>query len=163
MDARIMIAAAEWHPITVHFPLALVTTGAAALSAARLFERRRATLATVGTWNLCLGALGALTAVATGLTALASVEIGAAARAAVALHVKWAIFTSVGLLLAAVWRGAGGFADARPSRWFLGVLWALVAALVMTGYRGGQNVYRYGVGVTRAATAAGPPSRESTP
>jgi uncharacterized membrane protein len=144
MDARIMIAVAEWHPITVHFPLALVTTGAAALSAARVWERRRATLATVGTWNLCLGALGALSALATGLMALA-------------------IFTAVGALLVAVWRGAGAFADARPSRWFLGVLWALVAALVMTGYRGGQNVYRYGVGVTRAATAAGPPSRESTP
>ena len=70
---------------------------------------------------------------------------------------------ALGVLLVAVWRGAGAFADARPSRWFLGVLWALVAALVMTGYRGGQNVYRYGVGVTRAATAAGPPSRESTP
>jgi uncharacterized membrane protein len=158
-----MIAVAEWHPIAVHFPLALVTTGAAALSAARVWERRRATLATVGTWNLCLGALGALCAVATGLTALAGVEIGASARAAVALHVKWAIFTSVGMLLVAVWRGAGASADARPSRWFLGVLWALVAALVMTGYRGGQNVYRYGVGVTRAASAAGPPSRESMP
>jgi len=158
-----MIAIAEWHPIAVHFPLALVTTGAAALSAARVWERRRATLATVGTWNLCLGALGALSALATGLAALASVEIGAAARAAVGLHVKWAVFTAVGVVLAAVWRGAGAFADARPSRWFLGVLWALVAALVMTGYRGGQNVYRYGVGVTRAATAAGPQNRESTP
>jgi uncharacterized membrane protein len=105
-----MIAVAEWHPITVHFPLALVTTGAA-----------------------------------------------------VGLHVKWAIFSTLGVLLVAVWRGAGAFADARPSRWFLGVLWALVAALVMTGYRGGENVYRYGVGVSRAATAAGPPSRESTP
>jgi uncharacterized membrane protein len=158
-----MIAAAEWHPIAVHFPLALVTTGAAALSAAYFWERRRAALATVGTWNLCLGALGALAAVATGLTALASVEIGGAARAAVGLHVKWAIFTSVGLLLAAVWRGAGGFADARPSRWFLGLVWALVAALVMTGYRGGQNVYRYGIGVTGATIVAGPPSRESRP
>jgi uncharacterized membrane protein len=158
-----MMALAEWHPMTVHFPLALVMTGAAALSAARLSRRRCATLATVGTWNLCLGAVGALAAIATGLTALASVEIGAAARAAVALHVKWAIFTSVGLLLAAVWRGAGGSAEARPSRWFLGLLWALVAALIMTGYRGGQNVYRYGIGVTRAAMAAEMPNREGTP
>ncbi|MGA2341767.1 MAG: DUF2231 domain-containing protein [Steroidobacteraceae bacterium] len=155
-----MIAASEWHPIAVHFPLALVTTGAAALGAARLWERRRATLATIGTWNLCLGAFGALVALATGLAALASVEIGAAARAAVGLHVKWAIFTTVGVLLLAVWRTAGAAQDSRPSRWFLGVLWALVAALIVTGYRGGQNVYRYGVGVTRAAAAAGPSSQE---
>jgi uncharacterized membrane protein len=158
-----MMGLAEWHPITVHFPLALVTTGAVALSAARLWAPRRAALAMVGTWNLCLGAIGALSAIATGLMAVASVEIGAAARAAVALHVRWAIFTTVGVLLVAVWRGAGACADARPSRWFLGVLWALVAALVMTGYRGGQNVYRYGVGVTRATTAAELPGRESMP
>jgi len=155
-----MIAASEWHPIAVHFPLALVTTGAAALGAARFWERRRATLATIGTWNLCLGAFGALVAVATGLAALVSVEIGAAARAAVALHVKWAIFTTMGVLLLAVWRAAGADQDSRPSRWFLGVLWALVAALIVTGYHGGQNVYRYGVGVTGAAAATGPSIRE---
>jgi uncharacterized membrane protein len=155
-----MIAASEWHPIAVHFPLALVTSGAAALGASRLWERRRATLATVGTWNLCLGALGALVALATGLAAVASVEIGVAARAAVALHVKWAIFTTVAVLLLAVWRAAGAAQDSRPSRWFLGVLWALVAALIVTGYRGGQNVYRYGVGVTRAAAAGGPSTQE---
>ncbi len=155
-----MIAAYEWHPIAVHFPLALVTTGAVALGAARLWERRRAALATIGTWNLCLGAFGALVALATGLAALASVEIGAAARAAVVLHVKWAIFTSTGVLLLAVWRGAGAAPDSRPSRWFLGVLWAVVAALIMTGYRGGQNVYRYGVGVTRAAPATLPSRQE---
>lgn len=155
-----MIAASEWHPIAVHFPLALVTTGAAALGAARLWERRRATLATIGTWNLCLGAFGALVALATGLAALASVEIGTAAHAAVALHVKWAVFTTVGVLLLAVWRAAGAAQDSRPSRWFLGVLWALVAALIVTGYRGGQNVYRYGVGVTRATAASGPASQQ---
>ena len=142
-----MIAPSEWHPIAVHFPLALVTTGAAALGAARVWTHRSATLATVGTWNLVLGALGAMAALATGLVALASVEIGAEAHAAVAQHVKWAIFTTVGLLLLAAWRAAGGAPDARPSRLFLGVLWALVAALIVTGYRGGQNVYRYGVGL----------------
>jgi uncharacterized membrane protein len=65
----LMIALPEWHPIAVHFPLALTVTGTLALSAARASapERRRATLAVVGTWNLCLGALGALFALGTGL------------------------------------------------------------------------------------------------
>ena len=138
-----------WHPIAVHFPLALVVTAAFFLVAARLLrpERYAATLATVGTWNLCLGALGALCAVATGLTALAGVEISAAARAAVALHVKWAIFTSLALLLLAVWRGAGAAQESRPSWLFIVILLGVTAALVVTGYRGGQNVYLYGVGV----------------
>jgi uncharacterized membrane protein len=146
---------AEWHPIAVHFPLALTVTGTLALTAARIprLARHTATLATVGTWNLSLGAVGLLFALGTGLAAVASLDLPAAGRAAVGLHVKWAIFTSVALFLAAVWRGAGNAADSRPSAALLVILWLATAALVMTGYRGGQNVYRYGIGV---AVAAGP-------
>ncbi len=145
----------QWHPIAVHFPLALVLTGAAALSASCIegLRRHRGSLATVGTWNICLGAVGALFALGTGLAALTGIHVDPVARAAVALHVKWAIFTSMALLLLAVWRGAGGASDARPSRRFLAVMWAVTAALIVTGYRGGQNVYRYGVGVEGGAAA----------
>ena len=148
-----MIALPEWHPMAVHFPLALTVTGALALSAARVAapERQGATLALVGTWNLCLGAVGALFALGTGLAAVASVELAPAARAAVGLHVKWAIFTSAALLLLAVWRGAGTDPKSRPSGAFLVILWVITAALIVTAYRGGQNVYRFGVGVAQGA------------
>ncbi|HEX4152354.1 MAG TPA: DUF2231 domain-containing protein [Steroidobacteraceae bacterium] len=150
-----MLGAPEWHPIAVHFPLALVLTGAAALSASRIdaLGRYSAALATVGTWNVCLGAVGALFALGTGLAAVVSLHVDAAARAAVALHVKWAIFASMALLLVAVWRGAGSAPDARPSPWFLALLWVVAAALIVTGFHGGQNVYRYGVGVQAGARA----------
>ncbi len=140
----------EWHPIAVHFPLALVVTGTFALTAARLEILRRfaATLAIVGTWNLCLGAIAALLAVATGLAAVIHLQVGLAARLAISLHVKWALFTTVGLLLLAAWRGAGSAQDSRPSRSFLVLLWLVTAGLLVTGYRGGQNVYRFGVGVS---------------
>jgi uncharacterized membrane protein len=157
-----MIDAHEWHPIAVHFPLALVLTGALALSAscARTLTRHSAVLATVGSWNVCLGAVGALFALGTGLAAVVSVHVDPDARAAVSLHVKWAIFTSMALLLLAVWRGAGNAQDAPPSRRFLVVLWAVTAALIVTGYHGGQNVYRYGVGVAAgASTRAHAPSK----
>jgi uncharacterized membrane protein len=151
-----MIPLPEWHPIAVHFPLALTVTGALALSAARVAPpaRHGATLAVVGTWNLCLGALGALFALGTGLAAVASLELAPTARAAVGLHVKWAIFTTAALALLAVWRGAGVDPDSRPSRAFVVILWAVTAALIVTAYRGGQNVYRYGVGVTQGAELA---------
>lgn len=143
------ISLAEWHPIAVHFPLALVITGALTLSASRIrgLERHSATLATVGTWNLCLGAIGVLFALGTGLAAMVSIHLEPAARAAVGLHVKWAVFTSVGILLLAVWRGAGNAPQAKPSALLLIVLWGVTSALIITGYRGGQNVYRYGVAV----------------
>ena len=148
-----MILLSEWHPMAVHFPLALTVTGALALSAARAAppEPHGATLAVVGTWNLCLGAAGALLALATGLAAVASLELAPPARAAVGLHVKWAIFTTAALALLAVWRGAGVDPQSRPSRAFLVILWAVTAALIVTAYRGGQNVYRYGVGVAQGA------------
>ena len=148
-----MIPLAEWHPMAVHFPLALTVTGALALNAARLArpERQGATLAVVGTWNLCLGAVGALLALGTGLAAVASLELAPSARAAVGLHVKWAIFTTAALALLAVWRGAGVDSNTRPSRAFLVILWVVTAALIVTAYRGGQNVYRYGVGVAQQA------------
>ncbi len=136
--------------MAVHFPLALVTTATVVLSLARLkaLERYAASLATVGTWNLCLGALAALVALATGLAAVIHLEVGGPARLAISVHVKWAIFSSIGLLLLAAWRGAGVAEDSRPSRPFLVCLWAVTAAMIVTGYRGGQNVYRYGIGVT---------------
>ena len=138
-----------WHPIVVHFPLALVVTAAFFLVAARLLrqERYAATLATVGTWNLCVGAVAALFALATGLAALIGLHVGLAAHQSIFLHVKWAIFTSLALLLLAVWRGAGAPQESRPSWLFIVVLLGVTAALVVTGYRGGQNVYLYGVGV----------------
>ena len=138
-----------WHPVVVHFPLALVLTSAAALCLARVLRQQglAATLATVGTWNLCLGTLGALLELGTGLAAVIDLHPGPAARQAVSLHLKWAVVTSLGLLILAVWRGAGKPQDSRPSRLFLVLLCAACAALIMTGYRGGQNVYRYGIGV----------------
>jgi uncharacterized membrane protein len=135
--------------MVVHFPLALVVSAALFLVAARLLrqERHSATLATVGTWNLCLGAMAAVFSLATGLAAVLDLHVGAAARQAISVHLKWAIFTTLALVLLAVWRGAGVAQESRPSWLFIVVLVAATAALVMTGYRGGQNVYQYGIGV----------------
>jgi len=156
-----------WHPIVVHFPLALVVTATLCLSAARLLrgERTAATLATVGTWNLCLGALGALFALGTGLAAVVHLQVSPAAHQAISTHVKWAVSSTLVLVLLAMWRGAGVAQESRPSWIFAVVLMAATAALVMTGYRGGQNVYRYGVGVNVGSRlpAASPAARLTPP
>ena len=138
-----------WHPMVVHFPIALTLSAGVALISARLVrqESLAETLATVGTWNLCAGSVAALFALATGLAGILDLQVGVAARAAIATHVKWAMFTSVALILVSVWRAAGSAARARPSWAFIIVLSAICAALSMTGYFGGQNVYRFGVGV----------------
>jgi uncharacterized membrane protein len=144
-----------WHPLVVHFPLALVLVASLLLWAARLArpEALAATLATVGTWNLCLGALAALIALATGLGAVLDLEVNAAVHRAISSHMKWALFTSLALLLLAVWRGAGAAHASRPSWLFILLLTVTSAALVVTGFKGGENVYRYAVGVERSDAA----------
>jgi uncharacterized membrane protein len=142
-----------WHPMVVHFPLALVLTATALLMAARLTRRDSlaATVATVGTWNLCLGAAAALLALATGLGAVLDLTVGLAARQAISVHLKWAVVTTLVVVFLAVWRGAGKAKESRPSWVFIILLCGASAALVVTGYRGGENVYRYGVGVEENA------------
>jgi uncharacterized membrane protein len=140
-----------WHPAIVHFPLALVVTGALCLTLSVLPPARRhaSTLALVGTWNLCLGALAVFAALGTGLAAVTDLNVGAAAHQAISAHVKSAVVTTLLVLATALWRGVGATAGARPSVLFLLLLWAATASLAVTGYRGGLNVYRYGVGVTQ--------------
>jgi uncharacterized membrane protein len=150
-----MSALPGWHPAVVHFPLALIVSAALLLLAARIAARDSlaATLATVGTWNLCLGAVAAVFALATGLAAVLDLNVSEAAHRAISLHLKWAMFTSLALILLAVWRGAGTAPASRPSWAFVGLLAAAALALLATGYRGGENVYRYGVGVQPASPA----------
>jgi uncharacterized membrane protein len=148
-----MNPAPSWHPLVVHFPIALVLVATALLLAARLLrsEALAATAATVGTWNLCLGAVAAVLALATGLGAVLDLDVNAAARQAISAHMKWAMFTTLLLVLLAVWRGAGTAPGSKPSWIFIVVLLAASAALGVTGNRGGKNVYEYGVGVRRIA------------
>ena len=147
-----------WHPLVVHFPLALVLIATPLLFAARLLrnEALASTAAVVGTWNLCLGAVAALFALATGLGAVLDLDVSEAARQAISVHTKWAMFTSLVLVLLAVWRGAGTAPGSRPSWVFILVLLVAAAALMVTGYRGGENVYEFGVGVRKIALRAGP-------
>lgn len=146
------------HPMIVHFPLALIVSAACLLGAARLpwADRHASVLSVVGTWNLCLGSVCLLAALATGLYASIGLNVGAAAHAALAAHVKSAVLTALLVLPAALWRGVGVAASSRPSAWFLALLWAATAALLMTGYRGGRNVYDYGIGVEIPAAGAMP-------
>lgn len=143
-----------WHPIIVHFAVALTITAAAALVASRLIPQLRISqmLAIVGTWNLGLGTLAALVAIGTGIAAVWDIQLTTAVRAAVSTHIKWAFFTTLALILLSVWRGAGAPADSKPSNLYLIVLSAAVAAVAMTAYLGAENVYRYGVGVLRSGT-----------
>jgi uncharacterized membrane protein len=139
----------RWHPMIVHFPLALVCIACLCLLLARLRPRAALapSLARVGTWNLCFGAVFIVLALGSGLGAVLDLEVSQAAHQAISLHLKWAMGTSLALLLLAAWRGAGNVPTQPPSPLFTLLLCAATAALLMTAYRGGINVYHFGIGV----------------
>jgi hypothetical protein len=99
-----------WHPVVVHFPLALIVTAAFCLTAAFAMPKNRhaPALATVGTWNLCIGAVAVFVALGTGLGAAMGLHIDAAAHQAVSAHVKSAFVTTRA--------GAVGYALAQRGR-----------------------------------------------
>lgn len=138
-----------WHPIIVHFAIALTVAGGAALALSRLCDGRRARrrLAIWGTFNLCGGAAFVVLGIGSGILAIWDLNLPAAARAAVSTHVKWAFLTAVSVLLVAVWRGAGAAPEEPPSNLFLGVMTGAVICALVTAYFGAENVYRFGIGV----------------
>jgi len=137
------------HPIAIHFPLALLISGGALSLCARLVRREdtQNALQAAAIWNFWIGAMSLGPALLTGWAAYQTVAHDAPSHAAMTLHRNWALATSgVFIVLAAfAWRGR----DKRwPSGWLMGsVLLVGLSLLVSTGFRGGELVFRHGLGV----------------
>jgi uncharacterized membrane protein len=141
------MSAVHWHPMIVHFPLALVLTAAACLIASHFVRRANLahSLAIAGTWNLSLGAVSVLIAAGSGFAA--AMQPHESAAPTMSAHMSWAIFSGLSILSLAIFRAAGRGANIRPTRRFLLLLSVASLALIITGFYGGENVYRFGLGV----------------
>jgi uncharacterized membrane protein len=141
----------HWHPMMVHFPLALTLAGFVCLLFSRLLQRSQmcAALAACGHWNLILGGLGALLTLGTGLGAVWHLHLYGDPQYSVSRHMIWAVCTSQLLALLALWRALASTAQNSPSRLFLALLLIACGGLIVTGYYGGENVYHYAIGVAR--------------
>lgn len=139
----------NWHPIAIHFPIALLTASTFFFALGGvLAERDGGTTATVAArWNLGFGVVVSLAALATGWHAYNTVAHDDASHANMTVHMKWA-FAAAGLFIVA---GALAWFDRRRSSGaapaLFGVLLLGCGALAVTGWLGGENVYRFGLGV----------------
>lgn len=137
------------HPIAVHFPIALLLTGAAfKLSSEWSY---RPAFQSVSLWLLRVGAVMAAAAAGLGLLAAKTVPHVPAAWETMADHKALGLWAAgMALVLwgleewnrrtSAVWRV-----------WGVRLLWmAVVALLVAAGNEGGELVYLHGVGVQAA-------------
>ena len=145
----------NWHPVAVHFSVALLITATALLAFALIKGQTEASnrLVSAGRLILWLG-LGAIIAtVALGLQAYYSVDHDSPSHAAMTNHKNWAFGVLAAFILS-------GFLMLRERTKALSAV--TVAALVLssgvllsTAYRGGKLVYKYGLGVQSLPQVSG--------
>lgn len=145
----------NWHPILVHFTIALLSVSVA-LFIAELFVRNRSwhqQLVTVARWNLWLGALSAIATVIAGFYAFNSVPHSSEHQHLAMLdHRVWALSTAALFIVLAIWsftatlRGKADFKK-KINLIFVGLMTVAGLMLATTGYKGAELVYRHGLGV----------------
>lgn len=147
----------NWHPVFVHFTIALLFVSALSFLAARMFAAKSwaTELQTVARWTLWLGALVTLGTAAAGFYAYYTVAHDTASHAAMTDHRNWAVPTAAAFLALAFWSWRDRRRDTAPGPAFLAGILLAATALVITGYKGGEAVYRYGLGVMALPEAEG--------
>ncbi len=143
------------HPIVVHFPIALFITGLVMDVIGHLFQKE--TAKKIGLVLVVLGAVGALAAMVTGNFAEEQVEdrLSRAGEHVLDRHEDLGKLTAYLLLIVAAIRAL--IATGWLNRWRFVASAALaiyliagvigLGTLTVTGYYGGELVYRYGAGV----------------
>ena len=147
----------NFHPMVVHFPIAL-TLIAFLLSLAAYVRRNHPTssqFAAAGHFTLWLAALGAATAVLFGWLAYNSVNHDDAGHVAMLLHRAWAVPTAIGLVLLASWDAWKHRVHELMSVPALILLFVLAETVAVTGWLGGEVVYRHGIGVLSLPASEG--------
>lgn len=129
----------DWHPIFVHFALALPLVASALYPMSFALPTARP----AAHWCLGLGVAFLWLAVGSGMWATLLADAEGPARQAIALHQYWgwttAVLYSLALALIASLRRVGAL--------LLLTLALAAASALVTGWLGGENVYRHGIGV----------------
>lgn len=139
----------NWHPIFVHFTVALISTAVGFFLLAKLLENRpiQEQCLIVARWNLWIGTGFALITVVAGFLAYNSVNHDTPSHAAMIVHRNWALGTIAVLLPFTFWAWWEHRTNKPKKVSFLVVALLLLGLLFLTAWRGGELVYRYGLGV----------------
>lgn len=139
----------NWHPIFVHFTVALLSIAAILHLASHFVTNttRAEQCALVARWNLWLGAGFTLFTVAAGGYAYYTVAHDAPSHAAMTVHRNWALATTVVFLAIVAWEFRLQREKRGKSWLFTGLLLVAAGLLVSTAWHGSELVYRYGLGV----------------
>lgn len=139
----------NWHPIFVHFTVALLSIAVILFVAVRFIndQKLRHQWEIVAQWNLWLGAIITVLTVAMGVVAYNSVAHDTPSHAAMTEHRNWALATTVLFLSLAIWSALRARAGQGINTVMLVGLLVAGGLLMSTAWHGGEVVYRYGLGV----------------
>jgi len=130
----------NWHPIFVHFTVALLAIGVLFHPLALLADREdlRRQWAAVARWNLWLGTAFAVLTVATGIQAYNTVAHDTPSHLAMTDHRNWALVTFAVFLVLTAW-SILRYRARKPINWPLALALLLSLGLLgSTAWRGGD-------------------------
>ena len=137
--------AEHFHPMIVHFPIALLLSAVALDLAALIF--RRPGLHRVALWNLCLGTLGAGVAVWSGLEASEVAKHSFEIWKVMSLHQRLGQATlALGVLGCAIRLPKRDQLSGRVRLLTIALAMGMAGTLSYGAYLGGRMVYEFGVG-----------------
>lgn len=139
----------NWHPLFVHFPIALLSMATLFFVAVKFFSHHsiQGQLRVLAYWNLWLGTGFAVIAAIAGWFAYNSVAHDTPSHTAMTDHRNWALVTLAVYILISLWSVKH---HKRTSDIGLNFIFIMIMAFVLltsTGWRGSEVVYRYGLGV----------------
>ena len=143
----------NWHPLLVHFTVALFSVSALLYLAGLVFKKSN--LLIVARWNLWIGAVATIATVLAGFDAYNSIPHDGPLHEAMTDHKNWALVTASIFGLLALWALFKHQGAKTVSLAFVGVILLASGLLAVTGYKGGEVVYRYGGGVMRLPEISG--------
>lgn len=142
-----MLPTSHFHPMTVHFPIAIVLIGFLVDIASIIFKKEK-WLSKAGFYLMIIGTLSAIAAFLTG--EFLTKEFSGAASELKERHelfakiAMWILIVGSALRVFLVYRKM----DESPLKWLVFLLYAIAAISVgIAGYLGGSLVYDYMVGL----------------
>lgn len=147
----------NWHPIFVHFTVALLSLATTLFVMGALIPATagwKAKCLTVARWNLWVGAIITVGTLLAGMHAYNTVMHDEAGHIAMTDHRNWALATAAVFMALALWAFIVRKAK-QASPLFVVVMVGATALLATTGYKGGELVFRHGLGVMALPQAEG--------
>lgn len=147
----------NWHPLFVHFTVALITVSGVFFVLAKLMTNKKYgnELLAAGRWSLWTGGLLTVATIIAGFFAYYSVAHDTPSHIAMTTHRNWALVTTTGILFCVVWSLIQYKKKIKSTIPFILAMLITMVLLASTAWHGGELVYRYGIGVMSLPQSSG--------